>query len=160
MKLLIAIMSLTLLSCSDSKESNKPIVFMDSFKVFADFEMKKEYDSLLYLNQKDLGDELDSLARILEAYNSLNVSNPMIDKLKTKYFILQDSLNQIINSKSNEYTNKVYSRLNELVSEFGTEMGYGIILGSDGKGSVMYVDTFQNVTNQVILFINNKYNNN
>ena len=146
--------ALFFLSCNSS-EAEKKIVFMDNFKVFEEFKLKKEYDSLLFKDQEKFKKQLDSLSFQIE----LTAKDPQkADPLKKEYVLYQQKLSEDLQVKSAEYTEIVYERLNNYVKAYGKEKNYSLILGSDGKGGVMYVDSTVDITKDLIRYINKKYN--
>jgi outer membrane protein len=149
----IFFIGLLLLSCN-SAETNKQVVFMDNFKVFEEFKLKKEYDSLLFKDQEKFKKQLDSLSAQIE----LNKDPGVSDALKKEYVLYQQKLSEELQSKSGEYTEIVYDRLNNYVKAYGKEKNYTLILGGDGKGGVMYVDSTVDITTELIQYINKKYN--
>jgi outer membrane protein len=140
-------------SCGGKETPAPKIVFMDNFKVFEAFEMKKDYDKMI---EKQLGSEqlqLDSMASVLNA-----LQNPVqIDVKKKQLFEAQQAFEQRFQSLSDQYTQEVYARLNTYIKAYGKEKGYTMIMGSDGQGSVMYVDTTVNITTDLIRYINKEY---
>jgi outer membrane protein len=145
---------LLILSAACSTEEQKPaVVFMDSFKVFEEFEMKKDYDAMI---EQQLGSErsqLDSLAGTLDA-----TSDPVqADLGKKQLYEAQQAFEQRFQALSDQYTKEVYERLNKYIQTYGKQKGYSMILGSDGQGGVMYVDTTVNVTADLIRYVNTQY---
>jgi outer membrane protein len=140
-------------ACKGNEAIEQKIVFMDSFKVFEGFEMKKDYDAMI---EKQLGAEqaqLDSMARKLDA-----VKDPVQADLQKKQLVeAQQAFEQRFQALSDQYTKDVYERLNKYIQEYGKQKGYSMILGSDGQGGVMYVDTTVNVTTDLIRYVNTQY---
>ena len=140
-------------SCSEQKSVQKKIVFMDSFRVFEEFEMKKDLDQKLEKEiqpEKRMVDELGL---------KLNVEqNPKLKaELQSNFEIAKGQFDQRFQSLSNQYTNDVTKRLNEYIKEYGKQKHYDLILGTDGQGNVMYIDTNSNITVDLIKFINKEY---
>lgn len=146
------IIGVTFVGCGESKEE-KEIVFMDNFKVFEEFEMKKDYDTRI---EQELGVEqkkLDSLSTILET-----IKDPLLlDKQKKVLFEAQQQFDQQFSTVSAQYTDEVYKRLNEYIQTYGKLNNYHMIMGSNGQGSVMYVDSTANITKDLIQYINKEY---
>lgn len=136
-----------------SEETQLKTVFMDSFIVFEEFEMKKDYDKRL---EGEIGTEqaeLDALGVQLNA-----MTDPLkIAALKKEFTVKKLAFDEKFNAVSQQYTSEVYKRLNDYIKAYGKEHQYGVILGSSGQGSVMYVDEKQDVTKDLIQYINQQY---
>jgi outer membrane protein len=151
---LLAAVTVLVVACGEDKQTAEgSIVFMDNFKVFEEFEMKKDYDAML---EQQLGTEqskLDSLSTILNG-----LKDPLeIAKQKKTLFEAQQVFDQRFGGLSDKYTQEVYQRLNKYIQAYGKQNGYRMIMGSNGQGSVMYVDTTANVTADLIKYINKEY---
>lgn len=139
-------------SCASSEQPKK-IVFMDSFRVFEEFDMKKDYDKKI---EEELGMEKNQL---IQMENQLKMETDP----KKRAFLLQEfeQYRQVFDQKFNEisgkYTNEVNAKLNTYVKAYGIEKKYDMVLGTDGQGNVMFVDTNSNVTVDLIKYINKEY---
>lgn len=140
-------------ACS-SGDDTQDVVFMDNFKVFEEFEMKRDYDAML---EKELGTERSSLDSMARALESLKDQTELARK-KTELYEKQQLFEQKFGELSDKYTKEVYARLNEYIESYGKERGYKLIVGSTGDGNVMYVDTTVNVTEDLLKYVNKEYN--
>jgi outer membrane protein len=133
--------------------SNKETVIIDSFKVFEGFQLKKDYDAKIEKEFATEKAELDSMG-----YKFNTLKNPLeIDALKKQFVIKKRQFDEKFQTVSQKYTNEVYERLNTYIKEFGKKNNFGIIIGSNGQGNVMYRDEAMDVTEKLITFINDKY---
>ncbi|MNU79361.1 periplasmic chaperone [compost metagenome] len=149
---------LTIYFVIDSKEDSngsKQTVVIDNFKVFEKFELKKDYDKKI---EKEFALEKASLDSMGNAFNTLK-SKFEVDALKKQFAMRKGQFDQKFQTISQQYTSEVYTRLNEYIKEYGKKNGYGIIIGSNGQGNVMYIDDAKDVTEELIKFINHKYSN-
>jgi outer membrane protein len=148
-------MSLFLYLKKDTIDGQRTTVFMDSFMVFEEFQMKKDYDKRLETEIGAEQKELDAIGAELSA-----ATDPAkIDALKKDFTVKKLAFDEKFSAISQQYTAEVYKRLNEYIKAFGKERHYGFILGSNGQGNVMYVDQQQDVTKELIKYINKKYSN-
>jgi outer membrane protein len=103
----------------------------------------------------------------------------MLDSLSLELKLLAgkgDPKSKAIYAQRQMYANKVYSeimssnremvtkheadlwkQINQYVSEYGKQNGYTYIFGTSGEGSLMYADTTNNITPDLIKYINQKY---
>lgn len=56
-----------------------------------------------------------------------------------------------------KYEKQVWERLNSYVRNFGKMKNYDYIYGANGSGSIMYCDSTENITDQIIKYCNEKY---
>jgi len=133
--------------------TNEKIVYVDNQKLFDNFQMtkdlkkmgetefnlkKKEIDSLYLRVQGDLGEsENESLMKLLIS--------------KREEF---DYFNQTYASSE---AMKIWNRIDSYVVKFSEEKKYKIIIGADSKRDVLFADKEIDVTQELIDYINTKY---
>lgn len=140
---------------SKDSASFKRTVVIDNYKVFEEFDLKKDYDKKI---EKEFAFDKASLDSLGNTFNTLK--DPYaIDALKKEFAIKKQQFDQKFQTISQQYTSEVYARLNDYMKEYGKKKGYGIIIGSNGQGNVMYIDKTEEVTEDLIKFINDKYSN-
>lgn len=139
-------------SCSNQSDG---IVFLDNFKLFESFEMKKDLDFKI---EGELSAEKNAVSALADSLDKETdpSKKEQLEKNLQEAKLLFDQKFQALSSK---YTNEVYAKLNTLISAYGKQKGYKIILGADGQGGVMYVDTTYNITNDMIKYVNDAYAN-
>jgi outer membrane protein len=133
--------------------------------VFSRFEMKKEVQKKFDESKKERQRILDTLAiqlRILanEIDNEKMANKKKIEfyNLKREEFLSKKSMFQEDEKQQSvKYDNQILVQLNKYVSDFGKKNNYQYIFGNDGNGSLMYAYEEDNITEQVISFINKKY---
>jgi len=140
---------------SSADNMQKKTVFMDSYRVFEEFLMKKDYDKRLETELAAAQSGLDSLAAELNA-----ALDPLkVAALKKDFTVRKLAFDEQFNRISQQYTSEVYARLNDYIKAYGKKHSCGIILGSNGQGNVMYVDKGQDITKDLIAYINERYSN-
>lgn len=144
-----------LFSCGEEKPGG--IGFMENARVFEDFEMKKDYDKRI---EEDMSAEtklLDSLelqlGQVMQSGDSLKAY-----QLRRQHYVVEQQYNEKFQENSNRYTQEVNDRLNKYIEKYSEENGYDFILGSNGQGNVMYANKENNVTEDLIKFINSEFN--
>jgi outer membrane protein len=55
------------------------------------------------------------------------------------------------------YDEECWTQISQYVEEYGREHDYDYIFGASGNGSLMYAGTGENITEQVIEYINRRY---
>tara|TARA_R110002072_G_scaffold303135_1_gene495208 strand:- start:7436 stop:7924 length:489 start_codon:yes stop_codon:yes gene_type:complete len=144
-------------SCKSSNNSQK-IGFMENIKVFEEFTMKKDYDLKI---EEDISKEVQVLDSIQLLVNKMSIQGNQenLKQLKQEYFQKQEQYNQLFKNLSTKYTTEVNDRLNGYIKDFSNKKGYDIILGSGGEGNVMFTKEKINITDELIIYINEKYSN-
>ncbi|WP_044397223.1 OmpH family outer membrane protein [Lacinutrix sp. Hel_I_90] len=132
----------------------KKQVYIDNIKLFNNFKMSKEMN-LLHKNKIETqAKKVDSLYQLFQ----ISIQEKKEDKL------LQYNLQQE-NNKLEEYQNyfttsvsdQVWQRLNGYINDYGELKKYDIILGTSGNGNIMYSKDEFNITEDIIIFANSKY---
>ncbi len=142
----------------DSKAEPASTVYLDNQRVFSQFaatkEAQKELNSL-QLRQQYI---LDSLAVQIKAMQSSSEPNGRDLTFQQEYYqkVLMD-FQTAYAEKDRESSAQIWGRLNEYIYQFGRDNGYQYIFGANGSGTIMYADSLQNVTDQVIEFVNQRY---
>ncbi|HEY4798223.1 MAG TPA: OmpH family outer membrane protein, partial [Bacteroidia bacterium] len=58
---------------------------------------------------------------------------------------------------THNYNQQILSQMNQYVQDYGKENGFTYIFGNDNNGSLMYAQDAQNVTKEVIKYLNQHY---
>ena len=141
----------------DESYVNK-VVYVDSMKVFEKFQMKKELDRIIEKDMMQDSQRLDSLGRVLDgASKNKLIPIASLEIMKQQYVGYKEQLDEKFQKLSADYTNQVNERLNMYMEEFGKSRGIRMIVGSNEQGTVMYVDKSADLTEDVIVFVNEKY---
>ena len=131
--------------------------------------MKKELEKEYERTQKGRDKILDSLS-----FNLKLMSKHLNELKNTKVEIPKDELYQFEYNReeylklkkqyqednavlSQKYDNQILAQLTQYVIEYGKKNNYDIILGADGNGSLMYSKETYNISEDIIVHINNKY---
>lgn len=143
-----------LFGCESDKNEATKIVYIDNFKVFDSFEMKKDYDKIL---EKEVSEEKMSLDALASSI-SLEKEAVRQAEMKKTFFEKKQVFEAKFQQLSEKYTNMVYERLNEYIKDYGKKNKCSLILGTTGQGNVMFVDEKVDVTKEIIKYVNGQYN--
>lgn len=128
---------------------DKRIAFIVNQRVFSEFlgkkELEKRLNALRTTNNKSV-DSLSFLIRTSSDATAITTYQEGIENIK----LIEQQL-------SEQYTADIWKQINQSVNEFGKQNGYDFVLGAAGNGSLMYASEANDVTDQVIVFINKKY---
>jgi outer membrane protein len=122
--------------------------FFYTQKVFNQFEGTTELTGKLNLVKSQNKAFLDSLVVMIEAGRKDLV--PLYQEKRTLALQSEQEL-------SEQYTSDIWAYINESVAEYGKNNHYNYIFGASGNGSLMFADSSQDITSQVVLYINHKY---
>ncbi|PKP22872.1 MAG: hypothetical protein CVU05_01935 [Bacteroidetes bacterium HGW-Bacteroidetes-21] len=130
----------------------------------AEFEMKKDLE-------KKYNETVSARTKILD---SLKLEVIMLQKLVEKsndkdqfykYNVKKENYlykeNEFENDNANlseKLSGEVWKQLNEYVEEYGKAYGYDYIFGAAGNGSLMFANSGNDITEDVVKYINLKYN--
>ncbi len=155
----------TIVLVSYMHTNEKKTAFINLKQVFEEFEYKKEMEGKLKAVQQERQKIIDSLefelrlfAKQLESERKPTNSDIVLfeakrDDLSRKQQQFEEDNTALIE----KYDKQIIGQLNQYVADFGQKEGYKYIFGNDGNGNIMYGSESENVTSQVIKFINNRY---
>lgn len=140
------------------------IAYVDNTRLFAEFKGKKDLEARLKSSEGKYKLELDSLQIRLYATNErfqTNQNNKALQDTLWQLKRLLDEKNeyykQNLSVQIQQYDSQVWKQINQYVKEFGLQQGYDYILGNAESGSLMYTSSKNDITNDVLKFINKKY---
>jgi outer membrane protein len=134
-------------------------------KVYDAFDLKKELEAKFKMTQNQRKKILDSLEIELKyLYASIEKQEKKDEEaiknfnLRKSYYMQKKQMNQEDDAAlSKQYDSEILTQLNQYVKDYGKENGYTYVFGTDGNGSMMYAKESADVSNEVIIYINNKY---
>jgi outer membrane protein len=133
----------------NKKES---IVYVDSAKLFNEFDMTKEMRTIGENKMKEKRIVLD---RMVANYQSLEAKESDASKsLQNRIVVLNKELQQFQQSYFNSINDKISDRLDAYMKEFGKAKGSKIILGSN----ILYAEDAIEITDEALQYINKRYN--
>lgn len=136
------------------------IAFINNSKVFSDFQMTKELDEEVKVIEQSKQHILDSLYNELRILNNSKLESDKnnLDILKRNFTLKQNQFNDEIAKIKQSSLEKIWKQINQYISDYSKVEGYTLIFGANGQGGLMYADKKLEVTEEVIVFINEKYN--
>jgi outer membrane protein len=128
---------------------NRKAAFIVNQRVFSEFlgkkELEKKLNDLRTRNNKSV-DSLTTLIRLSNNQMAVGTYQEGIDNIK----LMEEQL-------SSQFTADIWKQINQWVNEYGKQKGYDFILGAAGNGSLMYANQANDITEEVIVFLNKKY---
>jgi outer membrane protein len=117
-------------------------------QVFQSFNGTRELEAKLAHQQQRAKKELDSISHLIHQGRT---------DLAEQYQKIAATQSQQYQLLSEQYTNDIWKFINENVKEYGNQEGYDYIFGASGNGSLMYAKDSHNITDDIISFVNEKY---
>ena len=127
----------------------KDVVYVDIGRLVDNYRLKKELEKKA---------ETD-LLKIKNVIDSLKLAGRLTDNrsIDSNVARLEYQFGQYYTQSSQEISRQIWDRLNPVIDAFGKERKYKVIIGANGAGNVLYGDKRYDITDELILYINNKY---
>ena len=138
-----------------TRQSHKTCV-VDAVKLFDHFNLKKELEGQAKIKLQGLSNQLDSVGNRLKAAEAVKDDTGRIRYMKA-YNYLKANLENDYSQSNSEINTEVWKRLNPLVEEWGKKNNYHLIFGANGMGSILYTDDYYDRTDEVIKYVNKRY---
>ncbi|KKP52758.1 MAG: hypothetical protein A2281_16480 [Bacteroidetes bacterium RIFOXYA12_FULL_38_20] len=147
------------------KGNDEKTAYINISVLYGEFDYKLEMEvklKNLQANQQNVLDSLKMQMRIASkgAVNENDLSESQLNELKRlqqAYLLKEKQFNEEYSSLSNEYNAQIIKQLNQYVAEYGEENNYDYIFGANNDGSIMYSKESEDITDEVLSYINNKY---
>lgn len=134
--------------------SKNSLVYVNNAKVFESFNMTKE---LKRIGEKEFNIRKSNLDSLYSKLQSSEISSFDKKNLMQRFIQEKEELNQFNDYFGSEQSSKIWARIKSYSAEFSKENKYQIIIGSEDKGNVLFADETIDVTNDLITYINKKY---
>lgn len=144
-KTLIAISAILILSSCSQKKTG----FVDIFKLVEEFELQKEYSDGAKREMDRERTMIDSIIyteKLRDPSSYENAKNELYTALYRK-----------TEERNKEIEKMIWKRLNPYIAEYGKEKGYAYIYGANGTGNVLYADESEDITKELIEYVNKRY---
>lgn len=142
--------------CVVCSGKDKKVTVVDAVKLFNQFNMKKELEENAKAKMKVIRRKTDSVKNKLRMASGVK-NEKEVEQLTNILNSMSDALDEEYNRSNEEISSLVWKRLNPLIDKYGKQHGTHLIIGANGMGSVLYMDEHYDVTDDVIQFVNKKY---
>lgn len=126
--------------------------FILNQEVFNHFKGKQDLENKLNVLRTKNKATSDSLIHLINTSRDQR----LIDSYKLSLQNMEITEEQL----SSAYTADIWKRINEYIKAYGDEHGYDFIYGASGDGGLMYASEDNNITKDVVKYINGKYEGN
>ncbi|MCD6068932.1 MAG: outer rane chaperone Skp (OmpH) [Bacteroidetes bacterium] len=161
--LLISISALVI-SLSGKFVENKS-KYVDIKELYEGFDMKKEYEGEFKKIQSARQRIIDSLELQLKILSqqidySKGKDKDLINAFQVRrqdYLNKKQQFGEDDDATLRDYDEKILKQLNQYVEEFGSKNDSEYIFGYSGGGEVLYGKKENNITKELIIYVNNRY---
>ena len=164
-KLLILVIALVVVSCNQTK-----VAYIDIEILMKDYEATKALEMSLKAKQEKMAKELDSISapfqlKVQQYYqNQQKMSAKKRAEVESvlqqeQQFIQskQQQASQSLQMENQEMSEVLTKRVDSFVADYAKLKGFNLVLGTSGKGTVLYGDETLNVTNEILEILNLDY---
>jgi outer membrane protein len=139
------------------------IVYIDTYKVYDGFTLKKQMQQNLENTlQKEQG-YVDSLSLQLKAAKLQYEKKPNETMKKVILFIEEKvvaeekQVKERYEELADKFDGQIWTQLNQYITDYGKDNDVEMILGASGNGSIMYAKPHCDITEDVIKYVNKRY---
>lgn len=135
-------------------KSSSKIVYVDTVKLFDGFIMTKE---LKRNGEREFNTRKAMLDSIYSKLQSSSVSQSEKEMLTGQLLQGKEEFDHFNQTFGSNETFRIWSRIRSYTEDFSKENNYKLIIGSENKTTVLYGDENSNITKQLLIYINRKY---
>lgn len=138
--------------------------FVDINYIYNEFEYKKEMEKKLFTIQEQRQFFLDSLkmqlSGIAEQVKKDKNNTLLKEKFELKkenYLLNEGRFNDEYKRLQNEYTSQIIQQINQYIKDYGEKYNYTYIFGANSNGTLMFAKQNENISEKVLVYINERY---
>ena len=132
----------------------KKVAVVDLQEMYASFDLTKQIDRKYQAISKERDIEIDSLTAILQQIEKEEYEDQVL--IKNIYQKIQFAQLQKEDTKV-ELEQQIWTQLNQYLNDFGEQTDFALIHGSMNRGDIIYAEDPIDITEEVINYINLKY---
>ncbi|WP_317133531.1 OmpH family outer membrane protein [Flavobacterium humi] len=133
---------------------SEKIVYVDNAKLFEGFYMTKEMKKI---GEKEFNARKTILDSLYSKLQSGNIADAERKSLMQHFIQGKEELEMFNQNFSAQESSKIWSRIQGYVDDFSKEKNYDLIIGSENKQAVLYASERTDITNELLGYINKKY---
>lgn len=174
--ILAAAIVTSLVSCNKTEQTNNAvignnIVYIDSSKLLNEYEQAKDIEAKFKAKSEQMGKELDTELtkfRADVAYFEKNAQSKgmqwaqqtgaALQEREQRLAYTQQAMLQQLQEESGKEMDSLVKEIKDFIKEYGKSKGYDYILSTaDGASTVLYSKEGQDITDEVLKLLNEKY---
>ncbi len=138
--------------------------WINTYKVYNEFDLKKQFQKkseTIFLHRKMILDSLELEIKYL--YTNLNEGDKSLftdfELKKKRYLAKKHQFDEDNIELEKQYNEQILTQLNQYLVDYSKENDIEMLLGADGKGTIIYADDKYDVTEDVVRYVNQKFHN-
>ncbi|MFT5790938.1 MAG: outer membrane protein [Saprospiraceae bacterium] len=163
MIVLITLVSITMVGTILSYLNTPKIGYVQINEVYNEFRLKKELEGKLSTVQiarkgilDSLGMKIEMLSRELTTKKDVS-KRSKLDNLKHEYLLKEQKLAEDNELLTGQYQEQIWNQLNQYTKEYSNKHDYDLLLGANGSGTLLGAKETIDATEDLIKFVNNRY---
>lgn len=139
------------------------LAYVDNTRLFQEFTLKKELEAAYKKTENARKAQLDSMmlelkmiSREYESTRNTKLLN-LLEIGKEQVMMKQKEYEEDNQVLTEQYDAQIWKQLNQYMKEYGDKEGYDFIMGAQGDGALMYAGEKNNITDDLISFVNKRY---
>jgi outer membrane protein len=163
---LIIVLCISIAALAFSLLHSSKAGYIDNAQIYNSFTLKKELEAKLNtikMARKSLLDsmivDLESMAEKTQLQNDRKL-NEQFEILKEQYLQKKQQFEEDNEALADQYTQQIWKQLNQYIKDYGQKNNYKIIFGTAGEGNLMYVEQGMDLTEEISVYVNKRYEGN
>lgn len=141
------------------------VAYVRMEELYNSFVMKQQLEKKLKDTEQARKFMLDSVKVQLQLmendFNQLTKADTSVllryNQRQKAYFSMKQQFDEDNEQLAKQYTDQIWTQINQYTKDFGKEKGYDFILGASGDGVLMYANEGKDITEAMKTYINEKY---
>lgn len=140
--------------------ATKKLAYVDTITLFENCKMKKELYSQLEQKKKVYDLRLDSIYSVFKGQEieiRKETASMQNGNVEATYLIERKKVEEEMLENINRSNEQIWTFINQNVSEYSKLNKIDYLFGANGQGNIMYANEEENITKEVLKFIDDKY---
>lgn len=138
-----------MLLCGDKEE----VKYARMGEVFENSNLKQSYEKKLKDFEQEAQKDLETIQNELEL-STIDGDASKSNQLRAALQRKEEEFSQEYHRRSDEFQKVIWEEINTKIETFGNAKGYKYILGANGNGSIMYANDGDDITQELIEYLN------
>jgi len=139
-------------------QQGSKVAYVQSNQVFESFALTKQLQAELENTQQARKAVLDEIGLRLERMSVQDkAAKDSLESLSNDLYARQQRFTEDNRVQAEQYNSQIWTQLNQYMQDFAEAKGYEVLLGATGNGSLLAADEELNVTEELITYVNTRY---
>lgn len=134
------------------------VAYIQIGQVYQEFALTKELEAKYHNTSQSRQTVLDSLqAKIIRLDRAGKIPSDSLERLQRYYLRKEQKFQEDGTLQTQQYDEQIWKQLNQYIQDFQRDRKYNMVLGANGRGSIMAADSSLDITEAVLSYINHRY---